>query len=59
MKSLEEQMAEDLDAIKRLLILALLRDGAKQEHIASALRVSQSTISKMFPGGLKIARDEK
>ena len=59
MKSLEEQMAEDLGAIKRLLILALLRDGAKQDEIAAALQVSQSTISKMFPGGLKVARDEK
>jgi predicted XRE-type DNA-binding protein len=59
MQATEQQIAVELDAIKRLLILALLRQGVKQDEIASALRVSQSTISKMFPGGLKIARDKK
>ncbi len=41
-----------IEDIKRLLILALLRDRVKQEVVAKALGVAQSTISKMFPGGL-------
>jgi predicted XRE-type DNA-binding protein len=41
----------ELVAIKKLLVFALLSNGAKQEKVASALGVSQSTISKMFPKG--------
>ena len=36
--------------MKRLMILALLRDGVPQGDIAKALGVSQPTISRMFPG---------
>ncbi|MDD1779155.1 MAG: winged helix-turn-helix domain-containing protein [Candidatus Helarchaeota archaeon] len=42
----------EMEDIKRLFILALLRDGAGQSAIAKAIGVSQSTISKMFPGGI-------
>lgn len=45
-------MLSELVAIKRLLILALLRDGLTQAEIAAAIGVNQSTISKMFPKGL-------
>ena len=41
---------KELDDIKRLLMLALLRGGASQGDIAKALGVSQPTISRMFPG---------
>jgi len=43
---------KDLEDIKRLLMLALIRDGASQEHIAKALGASQPSISRMFPGGI-------
>jgi predicted transcriptional regulator len=59
MRPIEQQLAEDLDAIKRLLIMALLRQGVKQDEVAAALGVSQGTISKMFPGGSKIRRSGK
>lgn len=45
-------MLEELVAIKRLLILALLRDGLTQAEVGAAIGVSQSAISRMFPGGL-------
>jgi hypothetical protein len=43
---------EELIAIKRLLIFGLLKFGATQKEVAAALGVTQSTVSKMFPGGL-------
>lgn len=42
----------ELEDIKRLLMLALLRDGISQAEIAKALGVSQPSISRMFPGGI-------
>lgn len=42
----------ELDAIKRLLILGLIRAGATQAQIAAALGVDQSHISRMFPKGI-------
>lgn len=45
-------LATEVEAVKRLLILILLRDGASQSEIAKALGVNQSSISRMFPGGL-------
>lgn len=40
----------ELEDIKRLLMLALFREGASQAEIAKALGVSQPSISRMFPG---------
>lgn len=42
-------LVEELEAIKRLLVLALLRDGATQTEIANALHVNQSWVSKNYP----------
>jgi predicted XRE-type DNA-binding protein len=42
----------ELIAIKRLLVFALLRSGANQKQIATALGVDQSHVSRMFPGGI-------
>lgn len=42
----------ELQSIKRLLILLLAERGAQQEEIATALNVSQSSVSKMFPKGM-------
>jgi DNA-binding transcriptional ArsR family regulator len=46
---------KELEDIKRLLMLALLRDGVSQGDIAKALGVNQSTISRMFPGKIGAA----
>jgi len=43
---------DQLEGIKRLLMLSLARDGAKQEEIALALGVSQPTVNRMLPKGL-------
>lgn len=45
-------LLKELQDIKRLMILGLLRSGAKQEQIAAALGISQSSISRMLPGKL-------
>lgn len=46
----EDPMLLELTAIKRLLILQLLRDGVSQEDVAAVLGVSQSSVSRMgFP----------
>lgn len=50
-----DPIASDLADIKRLLVFALLRNGASQGEVASALGVKQSTVSRMFPGGLRDA----
>jgi predicted XRE-type DNA-binding protein len=42
----------ELEQIKRLLPLALLRNGASQAEIARAIGVSQPSISRMFPTGI-------
>jgi predicted transcriptional regulator len=38
----------ELEAIKRLLVLALVKSGATQDEIADALRVSSRTIRNQF-----------
>lgn len=42
----------ELVAIKRLMVFQLLRSGVSQLEVAVALDVNQSSISRMFPGGL-------
>ncbi len=39
----------ELDAIKRLLTLLLIKAGTRQGEIAMALGVVQSEVSRMFP----------
>ncbi len=55
----EEAVVKELVDIKRLMVLALLRDGASQSDIAAALGVSQPSVSRMFPGGLTVAKKLK
>jgi len=43
---------EELIAIKRLLVFGLIKLGSTQKEVAAALGVTQSTVSKLFPGGL-------
>lgn len=50
----------ELDAIKRLLVLLLIKAGTKQGEIAMALGVVQSSVSEMFPSRkVKRFRDEE
>ena len=40
---------KELEAIKRLLMLSLLKDGVGQNVIASALQMDQADVSRMMP----------
>lgn len=42
---------KELIAIRKLLVLALLRSGLTQAQVAGALDVDRSVISRMFPKG--------
>jgi ATP/maltotriose-dependent transcriptional regulator MalT len=44
-----EQMLKELQSIKKLLILLLIKSGATSEEIGQALSVDSSTIRKTFP----------
>jgi hypothetical protein len=55
----DDEIVEELTAIKKLLVFALIKDGATQSQIAVALGTSQSQISKMFPKGLSSMADGK
>ena len=48
-KSSDDPGTVQLDCIKRLLTLLLLKAGASQGEIAMALDVDQSVVSRMFP----------
>jgi len=45
--------SEQLEAIKRLLVFGLLRSGATQKEVATALGTDQSVVSRMFGGALR------
>lgn len=50
MKSVQgDEVVRELEAIKRLLMLMLMRAGATQADIAAALGVNQSSVSRMLP----------
>ena len=42
---------KELIAIRKLLVLALLRLGLTQTQVAGALEIDRSQISRMFPKG--------
>jgi predicted XRE-type DNA-binding protein len=50
---------EELVAIKKLLILGLMRSGASQRQIASALGVNQSQVSRLFASGMDFSKKER
>jgi IS30 family transposase len=50
----DTSFVKEMQDIKRLLILALLRSSASQTEIATALNVNKSTISRM-----KIIKDSQ
>lgn len=45
------ELVNELNAIKRLLALALLRDGASQQQVARAAGVAKRTINQLANGG--------
>ena len=44
-----DPVADELDAIKRLLVLQLITSGVQATHIASALGVDKSVVSRLVP----------
>lgn len=46
-----DQRLNELIAIKKLLVLALLKSGLTQAQVAGALEIDRSQISRMFPKG--------
>lgn len=46
---LEEALLQEMQAIKKLLMLQLLAAGYKQKHIATTLGISDATLSRMLP----------
>lgn len=48
-KTIQDPTLRELDAIKRLLILILIKSGASQGEIAMALHTDQANVSRMFP----------
>jgi DNA-binding transcriptional regulator LsrR (DeoR family) len=47
-----DELLAEIKAVKMLLILQLLRSGAKQSQLASMLGISEATMSRMLPKGL-------
>lgn len=45
----KESQLDNLEQIKRLLIMALIRQGVPGSEIADVLGLDQSTISRMVP----------
>ena len=45
----DSPVIRELDAIKRLLALFLMKAGSSQEEISIALQVDQSVVSRMLP----------
>jgi hypothetical protein len=47
-----EALVQEMQAVKKLLMLQLLAIGYKQKDLAAALEVSEATLSRMLPKGL-------
>ena len=45
-------LTQEMQWVRKLLMLQVLSAGYKQKHIASALGVSPATMSRMMPKGL-------
>ena len=50
-EKLLKEIAEDMSAVKRLLILDLAKQGISLAKIAAALDLHRSTVARMFPKG--------
>lgn len=47
-----EQLAGDVDAIKKFMVIDLISRGFSQDEVGKLMGADQSTVSKMFPGGI-------
>jgi hypothetical protein len=45
-------LIQEMQWVRKLLTLQVLASGYKQKHIATALGVSEATMSRMMPKGL-------
>ncbi|UWU78163.1 helix-turn-helix domain-containing protein [Bradyrhizobium huanghuaihaiense] len=45
-------LVQETQWVRKLLMLQVLAAGYKQKHIASALGVSEATMSRMMPKGI-------
>lgn len=45
----DNPLLRELDAIKRLLILTLIKEGASQSEVATALQIDPADLSRMMP----------
>lgn len=46
-----ESLTVEMRSVKMLLILQALALGCQQKHVATALGISDATLSRMFPKG--------
>lgn len=46
-----DELLQEVRAVKMVLILNALAQGCQQKHVAAALGVSEATLSRMFPKG--------
>lgn len=47
---------DELEALKKLMVLNMLEKGYSQSQIALTLGVGQATVSRMFPAGVLKSR---
>ena len=47
-----QKVVDDLEFIKKALIIDLVSRGLTQEDVANLLNVNQTTVSTMFPSGI-------
>lgn len=47
-----EQIASDVAAIKKFMVIDLISRGFSQEDVGKLMDVEQSAVSKMFPDGI-------
>jgi len=48
-----DDLISEMKDIKKLLIFILIKSGASQVEVATALNVNQSSISRLFPKNSK------
>ena len=53
------QIASDLESIKKLMILNMMENGYSQAKIAAAIGTSQASISRMFTAKKAKANNEQ
>lgn len=47
-----DQAMLDVEAIKKFMVIDLISRGLSQDDVGKLMGADQSTVSKMFPGGI-------